>query len=398
MTLVDKDRPSEEWIAALKRTLPCETEIARVLDRKLRRRAGPPYSPVSLDTLCEGARALIRSQIGDEFEILSAGWLSGGASKLQMRFILRWAQPGVGRTETPMVLRMEPSESIVETSRLREFQLIKAAEFAVPVPPVFWLDQHGDFLPYPAIIYGFADGVTKPSGSVSNVTGLGINFGAGLRPVIGEQFVDHLVKIHKIDWAKADMSGFDVPQLGTQAVEWQINWWARIWAEDSHEDVPLVRYAERWLRAKMPAVDRVSVIHGDYRAGNFLYTEEDNRITAWLDWEMGHLGDRHKDIAYACKRSSGHFSEDGKTFLVNGLMSEDEFYQAYERSSGEPVDLARVRYYHVLNAYELAVLILATGYRAVKGGKTHQDVVLSWLSGIGYPILEELRVALEGAA
>jgi aminoglycoside phosphotransferase (APT) family kinase protein len=79
-------------------------------------------------------------------------------------------------------------------------------------------------------------------------------------------------------------------------------------------------------------------------------------------------------------------------------MSEDEFYQAYERSSGEPVDLARVRYYHVLNAYELAVLILATGYRAVKGGKTHQDVVLSWLSGIGYPILEELRVALEGAA
>ena len=44
-TTVDKNRPSPEWIAELRRRFPCETEIDRVLTRKLERRAGPPYAP-----------------------------------------------------------------------------------------------------------------------------------------------------------------------------------------------------------------------------------------------------------------------------------------------------------------------------------------------------------------
>jgi aminoglycoside phosphotransferase (APT) family kinase protein len=39
-------------------------------------------------------------------------------------------------------------------------------------------------------------------------------------------------------------------------------------------------------------------VHGDYRSGNFLLDEGSGRITATLDWESGHLGDRHADLAY----------------------------------------------------------------------------------------------------
>ena len=173
MDIIDKNRPSPQWIESLRKRYPTEQEIDRILTRRLQRRAGPAYIPLDLHTLVDGVKALIRSQHPGAFEVLEARWLSGGASKLQMSFTLAWDRPGVGAEHTPMVLRMEPSESIVETSRLREFQLIRAVQSVLPVPPVFWCDAHGEFLPYPALVYGFANGVTKPTASASGVSGLG---------------------------------------------------------------------------------------------------------------------------------------------------------------------------------------------------------------------------------
>ena len=106
---IDKNRPSKEWIASLRQRLPCETELDRILTRKLLRRAGPPYQSVSLDTLIAGVDALLRTELHSDFSISAASWLSGGASKLQMAFSLTWHQPGVGHSTTRMVLRMEPS-------------------------------------------------------------------------------------------------------------------------------------------------------------------------------------------------------------------------------------------------------------------------------------------------
>jgi hypothetical protein len=42
--------------------------------------------------------------------------------------------------------------------------------------------------------------------------------------------------------------------------------------------------------------DRVVVVHGDYRTGNYIH--EQGRIKAILDWEMVHLGDPMDDISY----------------------------------------------------------------------------------------------------
>jgi len=397
MPSIDKNHPSQEWIEQLRKRFPCETEIDRVLTRKMRRRAGPPYSPVPLQTLVKGAEALIRSELTDDFEISEARWLSGGASKLQMAFTLRWNQPGVGRTATPMVLRMEPSESIVETSRLREYQIIKAMEGVVPVPPAYCIDPEGAFLPYPAIIYGFAVGVIKPSASSSAVTGVGTHIPPDLRPVLGGQFVDHLARIHTFDWTRSPhLSAFDRPKVATtETVDWQLNCWERIWEEDANEDVPLMRLAMSWLRANRPVADKVSVVHGDYRTGNFLFTEHDNRITAWLGWELAHLGDRHEDISWATSITFGCMAEDGKTFLVGGFMPKQAFYDAYEDASGLSIDRKRMQFFDILSTYKIANIVLATGSRVARNGKTHQDVLVTWLSGVSYLVMNDLRTQLE---
>lgn len=396
---IDKNRPSPEWIESLRRRFPIEPEIDRVLTRKLTLRAGGSYSPIGLDALSKSLQALLEAKVEGAFEILDPTWLSGGASKLQMRFKLSWNRPGIGRILTDMVVRMEPAESIVETSRLREFQLLSALDGVLPVPPTFWADPYGDYFPYPAIIYGFVEGVVKPTGAVSNVSGLGINFGSPVRALLAPQFVGHLAKLHLWDWGKKmEGSAFATPSLGTQPTEWQLNWWARVWEEDGNEDVPLLRLALAWLRENMPSTDRLSMIHGDYRAGNFLYTEHESRISAWLDWELAHLGDRHEDLAFASMRVLGHFAEDGKTFLVNGMMPAEAFFEAYEKASGLTVEIKKIKYFHVFYAFRAAVLLLGTGYRAVRGGKTHQDLVLAWIMALGYSIQEELREILEEVA
>ena len=395
MNRVDKNHPSEAWIASLRHRLPCETELDRVLTRKLLRRAGPPFQAVSLATLIAGVEALLRSESHRDFSISEASWLSGGASKLQMAFSLTWHQPGSGPSTTRMVLRMEPSESITETSRLREYQIIKACTGIVPLPVVYWVDGEGQFLPYPAIVYGFVEGAPKPSTSSSGVSGVGTYFPPAMRAALGRQFATHLGHIHAFDWHRAELSAFDKPAPGIEAVLWDLNHWERVWEEDINEDVPLMRLAMAWLRANMPPVDHISVVHGDYRTGNFLFTEHDTRISAWLDWEMAYLGDRHGDLAWAIKGLLGGVAEDGKTFLVGGLLPRDEFFAAYEQASGLTVIPAVLDYYDIFGTYKIVAICLASGCRAARNGKTHQDVLVTWLTGISYSLLEDLRVKID---
>jgi len=395
---IDKDRPSPAWIAALRARFTTERTIDRVLTRKLEQRTDRPYRPATLEQLGAGVESLLRASIGADFSIREARWLSGGASKLQMALTLDWTRPGVGREQTPLVLRMEPAESIVETSRLREFQLIKAMEGVVPVPPVFWCDENADHLPYPALVYGFARGVAKPSASSSGPSGVGTTLPPALRERLAPQFVDHLARIHAFDFSKADLSAFDNPGTGTQCAAWGLDWWQRVWEEDSGEDVPLMRLAVVWLQKNLPVLDRPVIVHADYRLGNFLFTEEDARISAWLDWELGRIGDRHQDLAWTTNRTFASMDVDGKTPLVCGLLPESAFFEAYERVSGFHVDAKTLHWYKVYNAYSLAIIVLATGYRISRNAKTHQDVLVAWLIGIGSSVLEELRQHLEQGA
>lgn len=391
--------PDEAFIARVRATYPVEAEMDRVLTRKLRGRAGPGYVAVPLETLVTGVFSLIRSAIGDDFAIANPRWLAGGASKLQMAFDLEWDGPdGAGPRRTdPLVLRMEPPEAIVETSRLREFEILGLVTGTVPVPPCHWVDVEGEHLPYPALVYGFAKGATKPAARPSQqVTGIGTNFGPELRKLLAEEFLADLAAIHTIDPAKfAGLKHFDQAEVGSNAsVLRQIAWWQRVWDEDRPEDVPLVDVAARWLIDNAPPLDHVSVVHGDYRAGNFLFDEGSAKITAWLDWELAVLGDRHQDLTWTTGAHFGHYAEDGTTFLASGLLPIDEFYARYEAASGLKVDPVRLRYYRIFNDFVSCVHMLATAARVARGGKTHQDIIVAWLAMIGNVISGKLRDSL----
>ncbi len=369
----------------------CEPEIDRVLTRKLERRAERGYVPHSLDQLIAGTVALIRERCPGRFEIRDARWLSGGASKLQVAFNLMREHDKREIEVTRMVLRMEPAASLVESSRLREFQIIGAMKPHVPVPTPYCVDPIGQFLPYPAIIYGFVEGVTKPSDADSQVTGMGTRMSSRWGNTLGKQFVATLARIHTAPIDPTMLTAFEIPAPGTMSIDRTLDHWERVWEEDSDEDVPLMRLACAWLRSNRPGCAHPVVVHGDYRVGNFLFTEHDGRISAVLDWEMARIGDPHFDLAWAMNPAYGHLDAAGHEFLVGGFMPQAAFIQQYEEASGIRVDSATLHYYKVLCAWIQGVIALGTGWRVAHGAKTHQDALVAWIVGIGPKLLAELH-------
>lgn len=394
MPNVDKNNPPPQWIQTLRKRFPCEDEFDRVLTRKLQLRNGPNFSAGSLQSLLEGTEALLRANIDNDFSIGAARWMLGGASKLQVAFDLEWQPEGEERCTTAMVLRMQPAESISETSRLREFQVINALKGHLPVPGAYWVDAEATFLPQPTIIYTLAQGVTKPTSSSSSTSGIATYLPPHMREPLGSQFVEHLARLHNFDWSAADLGAFNKPTPGPQAVELQLNHWERVWEEDANEDIRLMRITMSWLRRNIPPVDKISLIHGDDRVGNFLFMEESLEISAWLDWELAYLGDRHGDLSWSMKSIFGHLDEDQHTFLVGGFMPRKDFISRYEQASGLPINPETLKFYDVLNLYKCIAISLGTGSRVAFNGKTHQDVLVGWIAGVGYPLLEDLRIQL----
>jgi len=393
--------PTEAFIGSVRHRFPIETEIDRILTRKMRLRTKPGYEPIPMDRLVAGLKSLISSQIGSDFAFSRVRWLTGGASKIQIAFDLEWKGMGGDHAQvTPMVLRMEPPESVVETSRAREFELIQALDGILPVPPCFWVDAEGEYLPFPALVYGFVDGVTRPTNLPSaQVTGIGLNYGPDLRPILADQFLEQIGRVHRMGAdLTAKLPHFDSAQTGSRdATLKQVNWWRRVWEEDRQDDDPLMEFAYQWLVANAPELDHVSLVHGDCRNGNFLFDEQSRLITAWLDWELAYLGDRHQDLAWSMQTAFRHRSEDGTQDLMAGFLPENAYLERYEQLSGLAVDRKRLRYFSVLANYMSIVITGCTGCRVARGGKTHQDIVVSWLAMVSYPLAEQMRQTLEEA-
>lgn len=392
-----RDRPDDAFIKEMSVRFPIERESDELLVRKLERRRDvtETYTPATLDELARAARDMFRSRVEGPVEVRDPRWLAGGASKLQILFDLVLGEGPLATVEQ-VVVRMDPEESHNATSRIREAEFLTALEGVVPVPHVYFVDEEGEWFPQPALVYAFADGVAKATSTNSgSVSGLGTGFPAHLREPLATQFVEQLGRIHGFDVDQASFTSMEKPELdSTQAALWQLNRARRVWEEDGSVQTPLMTVAVNWLERNMPTTDKVSIVHGDFRSGNFLFDEDSAQITALLDWERGHLGDRHRDLAWTTQAMFAHPTDDGSGLLVCGLMPEDEFYERYTTASGLTVDRTKMQWYAVLNAYQVLVTTLGSCYRVVRLEKNHQPALLSVLKAEAALCADRLRLLM----
>jgi aminoglycoside phosphotransferase (APT) family kinase protein len=259
-----------------------ERTIRDCLDERLVRRRAP-YRVAAAAELRAPLRAWLREELGADVEVGALVRAPGGASKENFFFDV-----SSGRS---LLLRLDPGESIVETHRQREFEVLRAVHGVVPAPAIVAVDPDGSRLGRPSMVMERVAGRSQPEVG-GRPSGVGIAFEPELRERLAAQFHDALVRLHAFDWRTSDLSAFDTPRPGTnEAAAWSFAWWHRVWEEDRLEDHPVMVLAAEWLREHLPPADRIVLVHGDYRSGNFLY-DDGGRITAILDWELAHLGDR----------------------------------------------------------------------------------------------------------
>ena len=164
-----------------------------------------------------------------------------------------------------------------------------------------------------------------------------------LVPQLGEA----LAAIHAID-----LDGLEgVPALdGDPALAACAFWEAQL--DEIGEPLPATEAGLRWLRLNAPPPpERETLVHGDYRLGNFIVSEEG--LAAVIDWELCHVGDPAEDLAWMCVRSWRFGNDD---LPAAGLGSREELLDAYEAAGGTRPDPERLRWWEAMGNAKWAII------------------------------------------
>jgi len=365
--------------------------LTAMLDGRAKKLLSGDYMPASPPEIRGRLETMLRENGVEAAEVSDFRRLAGGASKEQFLFTLAIA----GEAPERFVLRMDPTDGVLETSREREFEVLAVARDVVPVPEPRWLDPDGRWLGAPAMITSFVEGTTKPTAGGAGISGLGTGFTPDWRKRLAPQFMTLLAAIHGVDIRDARLAHFEVPDADPyQAARFRVNLWSRVWRESAMAPSPVFAVVESWLRENMPRTDELVLVHGDFRTGNYLFNEESGEITAMLDWELAHIGDYHEDLAWSLVEIFGAHDEEG-AYLCSNLMREDDFIARYEEATGRTVNRKTLRYYRILLAWSV-VAMASNGLTAASNHHNHQDILLTWLSMVTPPLLDELtRLMLE---
>ena len=177
-------------------------------------------------------------------------------------------------------------------------------------------------------------------------------------------------------------------------VDRELDTYERIYRETALKQEPAVQEALRWFRANKPTVPETTLVHGDFRTGNVLMT--DDRLTGVLDWEFARVGDPLYDLGYASTRYfSGKLIEPTeRPELASALVEREWFYDEYERRTGRTVDRDRVRYWQAFSAFTMMTRGVAGAHRYRIGEA--DGVRSAWFQYIVPGHIEDLLAAVEG--
>ncbi len=305
-------------------------------------------------------------------EVCGLDRIHGGASRETSRFVLRFERAGQ-TVERRLILRRDPPGSLIETDRRVEFAAYRAFHgTAVPVPEALWLEQDLAPLDHPFFI------MEELCGLESSPQALLAPPFLAQRAKIGRRKWTILGEIAKADPEKLGLVGLLPPVTPDACWQRELAHWERVLDEDELEPQPITRAVIRWLRRHPPPpAQKLSVVHADYRTGNFLFDAE-GEIRAILDWEMAHLGDPLEDLAWGIN-PVWMWSREG---LAGSLLPRADAIRIWEEASGLAADPSALRWWELFSCVKGQGIWVSGGHEYQRD--TNHDPVLglsSWMMG-----------------
>ncbi|MGQ0467413.1 MAG: phosphotransferase family protein [Sporichthyaceae bacterium] len=282
---------------------------------------------------------------------LTAELISGGRSNLTYSLT-----DGANR----WVLRRPPLGHVLETAHDmgREYRVMAALEPTdVPVPHMVALAGE-DVMGVPFYVMDFVDGAivrTKEEFAAFEDN----------PEALAEELVGVLARLHSVDAAAVGLG-----ELGRAAgyLERQLKRWRRQLESSYSRDQSALFALHGRLSARLPATQRESIVHGDYRLDNVV-VGSGGRIAAVLDWEMATLGDPLADLASTLVGWDGLVGLNSPIAAVPGEVPgfppRSFLCDAYAAATGW--DLSELPWYLGFSFWRMAAICEGIHYRAGLG-------------------------------
>lgn len=305
-----------------------------------------------MSDLRESLTTFIAAQTGQPVTIDELEPLAGGGS------LDTWRIKGrAGDEELHLVLRRDLETIMVEESltRAQEFKLLRAAyQSYVRVPRPRW--QSDDALGKPAFLMDYVDGF-----SIGRII-VKAPEAEPARQVLPELMAEQIALIHKIDFQAEGLDFLPTPPEGQFPAEAALAAVRKVLTRLNIQN-PTLEFGFRWLEKNIPACPQMTLVHGDFRLGNFQIGLP-HGLNAVIDWEFAHIGDPVEDLAWPCVRDwrfgVGHLR-------LAGISDREPFLQAYERHTGKTIDRKAVDYWEIMGNLRWAVTCLAQADRHLSG-------------------------------
>ena len=323
------------------------------------------------DVTPERIAAYIATQIDGarDVEVDSLFRITGGASRETYRLRLRYTDAKGAGVERRLILRRDPpTASLIDTERDIEFAAYRAFHgSAVPVPEMLWLERGTGPLGQPFFIAEELSG-----------------FETGPMVLLAPPYLALAEKIGTHKWTiLGEISRADPVALGLDKIMpppapeacWtrELDYWEGVINDDEIEPQPIIRAAIRWLRANPPPpAQKISVVHGDYRTGNFLYDKE-GVIRGVLDWEMAHLGDPLEDLGWGLNRIWCWGGDDRR----GALLPREQAVAIWERASGLKADPAALHWWELFNCVKGQGIWISSAKAWADGGNRDPILIFS---------------------
>lgn len=270
-----------------------------------------------------------------------------GYSRENWTFDAEWSAAGC-QIRRPLIMRRDPTGSVLATDRNTEYALLKALEpTAIPSPVARWLDGNGSWFGRPSLIMDRIDGdcqmfAIEGPGRLEDRLGLAADC------------LQLLADVHQLDWQGLGLAPvLDAGRPGGAARE--AAYWIAEMEREQMADDPRLRELAGWLTDQAPDPAAQVLVHGDFKPGNMLL--RNGAIVALLDWETAHVGDPVEDLGWITNplRRREH--------QIPGHWETAQIVDRYQQLTGSQVDRWALRYWNVLANFKLAVIVL-TGMRS----------------------------------
>lgn len=265
------------------------------------------------------------------------------------------------------VLRRQPPGKLLKSAHAvdREFKVLSALEDSqVPVAKVFHLCEDVEVIGSMFYLMEYIEGNVHWNAALEEAQD------NQQRTQMYDLMNKTLVALHSVDVDAVGLTDYGRKEGYYQR---QFSTWTKQYRASEIDKLDAMDQLITWLEANLPQEDGTySLVHGDFRLDNMMFSKDNDEIIAVLDWELSTVGHPYADLAYQCmqmRMGQGSGVMDGLAGIDRsslGIPTEEEYVALYCKRMGiDKID--NWTFYLAFSFFRLAAIAQGVAKRAQQG-------------------------------